>query len=198
MNCHLQIIYSPNENDTANYAAQMLGKKTILVDPVDNGLFDKLFSKEKPKRSEMARDLMSADELKRLGDREIIVASGFPPVLTDKIKYYEQKFFTDKLVAAPVASDIIRPTTLPNHEYREREALLGGAKPEEVVKGFNFKPDLRLDVKQRTTFRFRPNWSLASDNVNEEDDNMAGKRRYYESLPKFGLKGAEGNEEGAG
>lgn len=161
MNCHLQIIYSPNENDTANYAAQMLGKKTILVDPVDNGLLDKLFSKEKPKRSEMARDLMSADELKRLGDREIIVASGFPPVLTDKIKYYEQKFFTDKLVAAPVASDIIRPTTLPNHEYIERDALLGGAKPEEVVKGFVFKPDLRIDVKARREFRFRPNWGKA-------------------------------------
>ena len=168
MNCHLQIIYSPNENETAQYAAQMLGKKTIRVKPISN-LMDKMFSKDKQRESEMARDLMSADELKRLGDREIIVASGSPPVLTDKIKYYEQKFFTEKLVAAPVASDIIRPTTLPGHAYKERDALLGGAKPEEIVKGFDFKPDLSIDIRERKEFRFRPNWKTG-----KKDDRMEG------------------------
>ena len=108
MNCHLQIIYGPNENDTAQYAAAMLGKETRVVEPPGNGFFDKLFSKGAPKqKQEIARDLMSADELKRLGDREILIASGHPPVLTDKVKYYEHKYFTSKLMASPVVSDVI-------------------------------------------------------------------------------------------
>ena len=66
---------------------------------------------------------MTADELKRLGDQEIIVASGSPPVLTDKIKYYENKFFTKKLMDAPPVSDVIRVD--PEHNANpKREAKL--------------------------------------------------------------------------
>lgn len=36
---------------------------------------------------------MTADEIKRLGDKEIIVASGNPPIMTEKVKYYESNYF---------------------------------------------------------------------------------------------------------
>ena len=72
---------------------------------------------------------MTADEIKRLGDQEIIVASGSPPVLTDKVKYYENGFFLKKLVDAPAVSDLIR-----NNPYPERDRLLAAVAEEKHQK----------------------------------------------------------------
>lgn len=117
MNCHLQIFYAPNDNDTGKYCESLLGNKTIETESVSSdGTF---FGKKNYSKSQTGRALMTADEIKRLGDREIIVASGFPPVLTDKVKYYENKYFTDKLLDPPVASDVIR-----HNRYRLRVELL--------------------------------------------------------------------------
>ncbi len=124
MNCHLQIFYAPNDNDTGKYAESLLGNKTITTTSIsDNGGFS---FKKNYSHSQTGRALMTADELKRLGDQEIIVASGSPPVLTDKIKYYEHKFFTSKLCDAPVVSDLIRdPEKYPiENGYPAREKLL--------------------------------------------------------------------------
>jgi len=116
MNCHLQIFYAPNDNDTGKYTESLLGNKTITVESVSSSGW---FSNKNYSKSETARALMTADEIKRLGDQEIIVASGSPPVLTDKVKYYENGFFLKKLVDAPAASDLIR-----NNSYPERDRLL--------------------------------------------------------------------------
>lgn len=121
MNCHLQIFYSPNDNDTGKYAESLLGNKTILVESVSDSGF---FSNKQYSKSATSRALMTADELKRLGDQEILIASGSPPILTDKVKYYENDFFLTKLKDAPAASDVIR-----DNPYPEREALLAGQQP---------------------------------------------------------------------
>ena len=123
MNCHLQIVYAPNDNDTARYAADMLGKRTVRkVSISEKG--DGFIKTRDRTLDETGRDLLSADEFKRLDDQEVIVASGFPPLKTDKIKYYEDDFFRKKLVAPPDVSDIIRPVTLPGHEYPKRDAAI--------------------------------------------------------------------------
>lgn len=134
MNCHLQIFYAPNDNDTGKYAESLLGNKTITVDSVsDSGGFA---FKKNYSHSQTGRALMTADELKRLGDQEIIVASGSPPVLTDKIKYYEHKFFTSKLCDAPIVSDVIRdPKKYPiENGNPAREKLLRQHAKEEAAK----------------------------------------------------------------
>lgn len=128
MNCHLQIFYAPNDNDTGKYAEQLLGNKTIVTDSVsDSGGFS---FRKNYSHSETGRALMTSDELKRLGDQEIIIASGSPPVLTDKIKYYENDFFLKKLCDAPVVSDVIRdPEAYPKYNnYPARDALIEKAK----------------------------------------------------------------------
>lgn len=130
MNCHLQIFYAPNDNDTGKYAESLLGNKTITTTSIsDNGSFS---FKKNYSHSQTGRALMTADELKRLGDQEIIVASGSPPVLTDKIKYYEHEFFTSKLCDAPIVSDVIRdPDTYPiENGYPERKKRLKQAEEE--------------------------------------------------------------------
>ena len=135
MNCHLQIFYAPNDNDTAKYVESLLGNKTITVESVsDSGLL----SKKSYSRSQTGRALMTADEVKRLGDQEIIVASGSPPILTDKVKYYESDYFLSRLYDAPTASDIIR-----SHPYPERDALIAMEK-------------INLAKKRHPTFR--PQW----------------------------------------
>ena len=156
MNCHLQIIYGPNENDTAQYAAAMLGKETIEVQDLGTGKFD-LKAKQ---RREMARDLMSADELKRLGDKEILVASGFPPVLTDKVKYYEHKYFTSKLMASPVVSDVIWENKYPEDEWNRKYKDLSEEELCEIVYPKRYtRMTGKQPKQQKDEFGFIPDWS---------------------------------------
>lgn len=119
MNCHLQIFYAPNDNDSGKYAESLLGNETRVNKSIsDSGGF---FGKRSYSYSEAARALMTADEIKRLGEQEIISASGFPPVKTDKVKYYENGFFRSKLMDAPFVSDIIRPNPYPQRDKRIAE-----------------------------------------------------------------------------
>lgn len=173
MNCHLQIIYAPNDNDTAQYAEGMLGKKTVrTVSSSDSGkMMGKNYS-----YNETGRALMAADEIKRLGEREIIVASGFSPVLTDKVKYYEDAFFTSKLCDAPLVSDVTRvdPVRLANPRREKLLAEKGKKKGRRPV--FEFDPTLQdtgFRLRHpRPKFRFNPD--LDSDPFSED---VPGKRR---------------------
>ena len=105
MNTSLQIFFSPNEDKTAAYLEKNLGNQTIIAESIsDTGQwFRKNIS-----RSEISRPLMTAEETRRLGDNEIIFAQNNPPILTQKIRYYEQDFFTRKLADAPYVSDVLR------------------------------------------------------------------------------------------
>lgn len=150
MNCHLQIFYAPNDNDTAKYAETMLGNKTILVkNKSNNG--NSFFGGTSTSTSATARALMTSDELKRLGDREIIVASGSQPVLTDKIKYYEHDYFLKRLVNAPVVSDIVR--NVPSHYNPKREALIAKEKEKQALKAadttFTYNTNALADSKSK-------------------------------------------------
>ena len=81
---------------------------------------------------------MTADEIKRLGEQEIISVSGFPPVKTDKVKYYENDFFRSKLMDAPFVSDVIR-----NNPYSLRDKRIAehNAGEKTVERKFEFKFD---------------------------------------------------------
>lgn len=139
MNCHLQIFYAPNDNDTGKYVETQLGNQTIIVksESSNAGVFNK---KTSVSASEQARALMTSDEIKRLGDREIISASGFNPVLTDKVKYYENEYFTKRLMDAPYVSDVIR-----NNPYPARDARIKN-KPKAVNKE-NFSYIYNKDIR---------------------------------------------------
>ena len=136
MNCHLQIFYAPNDNDSGKYAESLLGNETRVNKSIsDAGGF---FGKRTYSYSEAARALMTADEIKRLGEQEIISASGFPPVKTDKVKYYENDFFRNKLMDAPFVSDVIRNNPYPLRDKRIAEHNAG---EKTVERKFEFKFD---------------------------------------------------------
>jgi type IV secretion system protein VirD4 len=90
----LQIMYAPREQQDANDYSEMLGYTTVRKENITRG---REFSRS---QSDERRALMLPQELKAMGfDREVFMYEGIPfPVLCDKIKYYEDKFFTSKLL----------------------------------------------------------------------------------------------------
>jgi type IV secretion system protein VirD4 len=90
----LQIVYAPREQQDANDYSEMLGYTTVRKDSFTRG---REFSRSE---SEERRALMLPQELKAIGfDKEIFFYEGIPnPVLCDKIKYFNDKYFTERLL----------------------------------------------------------------------------------------------------
>ncbi len=94
----MQIIYAPREQQDANEYSEMLGYTTVRrrnrsQSHGQNGSVS--FSE-----SEERRALMLPQELKAMGqDKEVFLYEGIPhPVLCEKIKYYQDKQFTSRLL----------------------------------------------------------------------------------------------------
>lgn len=92
----MQIVYAPREQQDANDYSEMLGYTTVRKDSFTRG---REFSRSE---SEERRALMLPQELKAIGfDKEIFFYEGIPhPVLCDKIKYFQDKYFTQRLMPA--------------------------------------------------------------------------------------------------
>jgi len=90
----LQIIYAPREQQDANDYSEMLGYTTVRKQNVTRG---RDFSRSE---SEERRALMLPQELKAMGfEKEVFLYEGIPhPVMCDKIKYYQDKYFTARLL----------------------------------------------------------------------------------------------------
>lgn len=91
----LQIAYAPREQQDANDYSEMLGYTTVRKENVTKGRNDKSRS-----QSEERRALMLPQELKAMGpDKEVFFYEGIPhPVMCDKIRYYDDRYFTARLL----------------------------------------------------------------------------------------------------
>ncbi len=90
----LQIMYAPREQQDANDYSEMMGYTTVRKENITRG---REFSRS---QSDERRALMLPQELKAMGfDKEVFMYEGIPhPVLCDKIKYYQDKYFTSRLL----------------------------------------------------------------------------------------------------
>lgn len=90
----LQIIYAPREQRDANDYSEMLGYTTVRKHDVTRG---QAFSRSE---SQERRALMLPQELKAMGkDKELFVYEDIAhPVMCDKIKYYQDRYFTRRLL----------------------------------------------------------------------------------------------------
>lgn len=90
----LQIIYAPREQQDANDYSDMLGYTTVRKQNVTRG------RETSRSESEERRALMLPQELKAMGtDTEIFLYEGIPhPVKCDKIRYYQDRYFTRRLM----------------------------------------------------------------------------------------------------
>ncbi len=92
----LQIVFAPREQQDANDYSDMLGYTTVRRENITKskkGDVSKSHSEEK-------RALMLPQELKAMGtDKEVFLYEGIPhPVMCEKIRYYEDKYFTSRLM----------------------------------------------------------------------------------------------------
>jgi type IV secretion system protein VirD4 len=91
----LQIVFAPREQQDANDYSEMLGYTTVTKTNVTKSKGGDTRSKTEEKRA-----LMLPQELKAMGtDKEVFFYEGIPhPVMCEKIKYYQDKYFTSRLM----------------------------------------------------------------------------------------------------
>ncbi|MGC9217593.1 type IV secretory system conjugative DNA transfer family protein [Acidithiobacillus sp.] len=130
-NCHIRVIYAPNEITTAEWVSKMLGKKTVAMENTNQSFEGGFIPAQKGQSrsvSYQGRDLLTADEVLRLrgpekrgsdivkaGDMLILVA-GFAPVYGQQMLYFKDPVFLKRAqIAAPSQGDI---TSAPK-DYRK-------------------------------------------------------------------------------
>ena len=117
-NCHIQIFYAPNDTVTADEIEKQLGKYTEEVETWSKQ--PGFFQGKSHSNSYIAKSLMTADESKRMGDKELIFMTGEKPILTEKVKYYMDSYFSSRVMNAPVKSDVIPKLKSSNGQKQQK------------------------------------------------------------------------------
>ncbi|MEY9365310.1 type IV secretion system protein VirD4 [Bradyrhizobium yuanmingense] len=98
----VEVVFAPKEHDVANELSERLGYETVNARSRSGpkGLAMRAISETV---SEHRRALMLPQELKLLPkSKAFILGTGIPPIIADKIIYYEDKSFLERLLPAPV------------------------------------------------------------------------------------------------
>lgn len=107
----LQIVYPPKANEikTAKDISEWLGYQTVkgTSHSKGKGLFTKKTQSEST--SDQRRALMLPQEVTSMPpDKELVIAEGTPPILADKVQYFKDPVFMDRLKSV---SKILRAST---------------------------------------------------------------------------------------
>lgn len=98
-NCHIRIAFAPNDERTAKRLSEMLGQTTATKKTENFSGKRSAFGLDNVSRGvqEYARDLMTPAEILQLSaDKELLFIAGQPPILADKIRYYEEPHFQQR------------------------------------------------------------------------------------------------------
>ncbi|MCS3453837.1 type IV secretory system conjugative DNA transfer family protein [Bradyrhizobium elkanii] len=98
----VEVVFAPKEQDVANELSERIGYETVNARSRSGpkGLAMRAISET---ISEHRRALMLPQELKLLPkSKAFILGTGIPPIIADKIIYYEDKSFLKRLLPAPV------------------------------------------------------------------------------------------------
>ena len=99
-NSTYRITFAANNYETANLISQLCGNKTVEQSSFNKPLFfDLNISTRTQSVSKVQRALLLPQEVIQLPrDEQIILIESFPPIKSKKIKYFEDKFFTTRLL----------------------------------------------------------------------------------------------------
>jgi type IV secretion system protein VirD4 len=99
-NSTFRITFAANNYETANLISQLCGNKTVEQTSYNKPLFfDLNVSTRTQNVSKVQRALLLPQEVITLpADDQIVLIESFPPIRSKKIKYYEDKFFTKRLL----------------------------------------------------------------------------------------------------
>lgn len=106
-NSTFRVTFAANNMDTANLISQLCGNKTVKQESVSKPQFFSTGSRS-VSVSEVQRALLLPQEVIGLPrDEQIVLIESFPPIKSQKIKYYADKFFTKRL---------LKPSEIPTQE----------------------------------------------------------------------------------
>jgi type IV secretion system protein VirD4 len=105
----MQVLYAPREQRDANEYSEMLGyfteKARSTSRPSNQFGWSRKGGGPSESISDQRRALLLPQELKELGeDREIILLENTKPILADKISYWREPVFADRLLSAPTVA----------------------------------------------------------------------------------------------
>ncbi|MGX8009621.1 conjugal transfer protein TraG [Mesorhizobium sp. ORM8.1] len=107
-NCHVRIAFSSNDERTAKRISDALGTATELRS-MRNYAGHRLapwLSHVMVSRQETARPLLTPGEVMQLPQTdELVLISGLPPLRAQKLRYYEDRNFTERVLPSPVLRD---------------------------------------------------------------------------------------------
>jgi type IV secretion system protein VirD4 len=108
-NSTFRITFAANNYETANLISQLCGNKTVEQTSFSKPIFfDLNISTRTQNVSQVQRALLLPQEVIQLPkDEQIVLIESFPPIKSLKIKYFEDKFFTSRLLP---------PTFIPTQE----------------------------------------------------------------------------------
>ena len=97
-NCALQIFFASNDDNTTHYVSNRLGTKTVQVKSQSQSQDWKTTTST----SYVPRPMLPPEEVRRLNPKQaIIFKETARPVLARKVRYYEEKFFKNRLLDPP-------------------------------------------------------------------------------------------------
>ncbi len=108
-NCHVRIAFATNDERTAKRISEALGAKTELRSQ-KNYTGHRLapwLSHMMVSRQETQRALMTPGEVMQMAPTdEVVMVSGTPPILAKKLRYFEDRNFTGRVL--PAAAGVVR------------------------------------------------------------------------------------------
>lgn len=120
INHAMQIVYAPRDQEDANKVSEALGYFTLKSDSRSRSTGGK--GGGSISTSDQRRALMLPQEVKEMGMwKEIIFLENTKPIFCDKIKYYEDPFFTERLLPPPDIAELDVEQFIARTEKRLRD-----------------------------------------------------------------------------
>ena len=125
-NCHVRVVYAPNDEKTPEFISKLLGSKTeeIKTTNYQGSRFSLWLSGVNTSIQYAERPLLTPGEITQFPqDEEIIFLAGCPPIRAKKIRYFEDENFTVRLQGAPEKSEVIRKINLDRKKVASQVVL---------------------------------------------------------------------------
>ena len=106
-NCHIRIAYAPNKIETAKLLSEMCGKATVTHTQrqYSGNRMAVVLQHVNTNEQIVGRSLLEPDEAMRLpADDEIVFVAGQAPIYCQKIKYYLDPTFSERIKVKPPAT----------------------------------------------------------------------------------------------
>jgi len=109
-NCHIRIVFTPNDGNTPEFISKMLGAKTEAVEnqSYSGHRLNAWLGRVSISTSQIGRPLLTPGEVLQLSkEKEIIFVGGCPPIMANLVFYYRDNNFLSRLMESPINSDVL-------------------------------------------------------------------------------------------